>query len=478
MDALVVALLVAATLLTRLPFRTSMLFNWDSANFALATRLYDVTQHQPHPPGYLLFVALGKLLLLVTGDANAALVTVALVLSIFVPPLTYLLGAAMFSRLTGIVAALLVLTSVTFWSYGGLALAYPALGLFSTWVAWSAYRTTWLGDRGAWLPLGIAYGIGGGFRPDLLVFLGPIWLAGLVRLGWRRIAASVLLAALSVGFWAIPTVALSGGLDRYMAVLAAYTDRDVLDRYSSTRGGFGALAYNVRDVVSYAWYALYATALPLMAGVVALVIRRPRPDARWLFFATWLAPVLTFYVVVHIGDPGYAFIFLPALAILAGQAIVGIASWLAGSRSVGAAVAVAAVLAAINAGIFLLYPRQLTAPGIHQSDADVAAKIRAIRSMPNDGSILLLSYDSYRHLQYYLPEWESSLWVDPFAAAPVTTELPPTVEAIVLVDNRLNAERGNRVGATPVETAPMTQIPVKPGQTLTFGAGILDLRSP
>ena len=128
--------------------------------------------------------------------------------------------------------------------------------------------------------------------------------------------------------------------------------------------------------------------------------------------------------------------------------------------------------------IFLFYPRLLTAPGIRSSDREVAAKIQTLKSMPNDGSTLLLSYDTFRHLEYYLPEWSSSLWVDPFSPAPVRTELPPAVRSIVLVDERLNAERGSRTGAEPIAGTTMTRVPVQPGQILTFGAGIVDLAPP
>jgi hypothetical protein len=474
-DALIAGLLGFATLVTRLPFRTTMLYNWDSANFALATRSYDVTQHHPHPPGYFLYVALGHLLLpLSGGDANAALVAVSLTLSGAAPPLTYVLGAALFSRLVGLGGGLFLLTSVTFWSYGGIALAYPALAVFSAWVAWSAYRTSWLGDREAWLPLAIAYGLGAGFRPDLLLLLGPLWLAGLVRLGWRRVIGAGVVAAAGILLWLVPTIALSGGLTKYLAVLQAYTDRDVLDRYSSTRGGLEALISTVRDLVSYTWYALYALVAPLVAGTVALLVRRPRPDGRWLFFALWLAPPLLFYVFIHIGDPGYVFSFLPALALLASQSIVAVACGLAGRRAREAAATTIGLVALLNAGVFLFYPRLLTAAGVRESDRQLAAKIAALRAEPNDGTTVLLSYESYRHLQYYLPEWRSSLWVDPFAAAPQRTALAPETRWLLLVDERLRTQAGRLPGAAPAE-AGMTRVPVRPGQTLTFGAGTLSL---
>src|SRR5581483_9600785 len=71
------AALALLVILTRWPVRTRYLYNWDAANFALGTQVYDVTRHQPHPPGYPYFVGSGALLApLFGGDANAALVAV------------------------------------------------------------------------------------------------------------------------------------------------------------------------------------------------------------------------------------------------------------------------------------------------------------------------------------------------------------------------------------------------------------------
>ena len=43
-----------------LPFLPASLEDLDSINFALGLRHFDVAQHQPHPPGYPLYIALGK----------------------------------------------------------------------------------------------------------------------------------------------------------------------------------------------------------------------------------------------------------------------------------------------------------------------------------------------------------------------------------------------------------------------------------
>src|SRR5579859_3537961 len=69
------ALLVVATVASRLPFMTQTLYAFDSANYALAVRdFYSVAFHQPHPPGYPLYVFFARGIDLLVHDANRSLI--------------------------------------------------------------------------------------------------------------------------------------------------------------------------------------------------------------------------------------------------------------------------------------------------------------------------------------------------------------------------------------------------------------------
>ncbi len=66
------------TVISRIPFASSFLYNHDSVAYALALRQYDITIHQPHPPGYFLYVMLGKLLFKFVPDANVVFVCISI----------------------------------------------------------------------------------------------------------------------------------------------------------------------------------------------------------------------------------------------------------------------------------------------------------------------------------------------------------------------------------------------------------------
>ena len=122
---------------------SQMAFSSDSARFALALRHYDVTQMQPHAPGYFLYVAVAKLLCLIWNDATASLVAVSVISSGVAAALTFSLASSMYGRMVGVASTLLLLTSpvlapliditvpcVSFMLHNGLALQYNAAGSF------------------------------------------------------------------------------------------------------------------------------------------------------------------------------------------------------------------------------------------------------------------------------------------------------------------------------------------------------------
>ncbi len=67
-----VGLLAVVSLAAHLAVLPPTLEDLDSVNFALGVRHFDVAQHQPHPPGYPIFIALGKLGTAVLARAGVA----------------------------------------------------------------------------------------------------------------------------------------------------------------------------------------------------------------------------------------------------------------------------------------------------------------------------------------------------------------------------------------------------------------------
>jgi len=218
MDLLLALGLSLLTVLSRVPYRARMLYNWDAVQFALALQEYDVAKHQPHPPGYVLYVVVGRLLNSLLDDPNQSYVILAIVASGATTFVVYFLARALYDRLTAVTAASLLAVSPLFWFYGSVALTYAGEALFASLVAYLAYRTLQGSERH--LYLSAAYlGLAAGVRQSLLPLLFPLWLGSAI-IGIRR-PIKLLLAlgvmTLAVLTWFLPMVWLTGGLSVYLS---------------------------------------------------------------------------------------------------------------------------------------------------------------------------------------------------------------------------------------------------------------------
>lgn len=309
------------TILSRIPYRARMLYNWDAVQFALALQEYNVAKHQPHPPGYVLYVVLGRFLNGFIGDPNQSYVILAMVASGATTFVVYLLTRALYDRLTAVTAALLLAVSPLFWFYGSVALTYAGEALFASLVAYLAHQMLRGNDR--YLHVSAAYlGLAAGLRQSLLLLLFPLWLGSAIA-GIRRPRALILafsVMILAILTWFLPMIWLTGGLSVYVeACLELFAS---VVRPTSILGEGSALAAlaQFRDLLESTAVGLG----PLLLAILALPFYRGRHGwgrPEW-FLLGWVLPPVAFYTLVHFGQPGYVLIFLPALVILLSRVLI------------------------------------------------------------------------------------------------------------------------------------------------------------
>src|SRR4030066_454218 len=209
-DMLLPLSLFFITIITRIPWTSKLLYHWDSVQFALALDKYDITVHQPHPPGYFLYVMMGRILHLFIADANTVFVSISVVFSGLTVACVYLLGKEVFERKIGIVAALLALSSPSLWFHGEVALTYVVEAFFSTAIALFCWRILTGQEKYLWISA-VILGLAGGIRQNTPVFLLPVWLYSVRNMAPRRFVASLCVLAATGLSWFIPMVWMSGG---------------------------------------------------------------------------------------------------------------------------------------------------------------------------------------------------------------------------------------------------------------------------
>jgi 4-amino-4-deoxy-L-arabinose transferase-like glycosyltransferase len=364
---LIAAALFVVSAAARIPFRTQHIFHGDSYGLACGA-LYTLTAH---PPGFIGYCTLVRLAYRFVADLQSAFMIVGILSTGVATALTYLLGAEMFDRRVGLIAAVLYATSLDVSYFSVTALSYAAEGACAT----AAGLTAWLAVKrrsfGWLIAFSMMLAIGGSVRQTTLAFLFPLWLWVVWRSvprWWQRGVALVILF-FTVSLWSGPNAErlakywdqqnisyfesvykLQVAMEQYydsttfgavkyekpeprfhwplvelgVAVWnkvhppSATAPREV--RTASASNAFRMLRYQTAKVLFYGAVALgLATAFVLLA-----LLRRVRGtfgSERWIFLALWILPAALFYALNHFGAWGYLLIFLAAFAVIAAQSI-------------------------------------------------------------------------------------------------------------------------------------------------------------
>ncbi|HEX7830187.1 MAG TPA: glycosyltransferase family 39 protein [Thermoanaerobaculia bacterium] len=390
-DWLIAAALFAISALARVPFRTEHIFHGDSYGLA-AGALFTLTAH---PPGFIGYCTLVRLVYLVCGDLQTAFMIVGIVSTGLATSLAYLLGAQMFDRRVGLIAAVIYATSLDVSYFSVTALSYAAEGFFAT----AAGLTAWMAVKKrsfAWLvAFSVTLAIGGSVRQTTLAFLFPLflWVAWrAVPKWWQRVVALVVLF-FTVSLWSGPNaerlakywdqadlsyvesvyklqvamaqyydsaqfgavkyeraeprfhwplVELGVALWNKVSPPAADAPREV--RLASASNALKMLRYQTAKVLFYGTIALGLATLFVLLALLKRV-RITFGAERWIFLGLWILPAALFYALNHFGAWGYLLIFLAAFAVIAAQAIAVLFAqrW----------VVVTAIIALINIAVFL-----------------------------------------------------------------------------------------------------------------------------
>jgi hypothetical protein len=325
-----VLIIAAIYLVAHLAFLAPSLEDIDSINFALGLRHYDVAQHQPHPPGYPVYIALGK-----NGEGRAGsnrTITGIASHGISVPGhlvtdrRCYSADRRVFHlhrRLdsvdgtvgdcpSGRDSALLARGSRPMSDMPGLALALVAQALFLK-------GTT---DRRAIVIGAVIAGIAAGVRVQTACLTVPLFAFALVKQRREGVLWVVTrpVAAMALGglVWAIPLIALSGGLERYLVALGSQAGEDLAwTGMLWTTPTPRRLLFALWETFVLPWDSV---PLAIVVGVIALIgvsVAWLRQRRAVLLLALAFAPYAIFHLVfqetVHVR---YAMPTLPAMAWL------------------------------------------------------------------------------------------------------------------------------------------------------------------
>ena len=418
----VLAALALIFALAHVPFLANSLEDIDSVNFALGVRDFNVAEHRPHPPGYPVYIALGKVATAMTGmvmsnaPASAvearALAVLSLLAGIAAMVCLYGVFSSLTSRAPGSVSPWTTLnieafaaTAVTvscplFWYLAarpmsdlpGLAFALAAQACLM--LAWWRQCPGPDGDRrlapammsgsGRMIVIGsLLAALSIGMRSQTVWLTLPLLVLVLLDRVGRGVAGAMIGGGIMfvVGglAWGLPLLVVSGGLGPYLAALGSQAGEDfaggeMLYPNPSPRAAAFALMRTFLD--PWDSLALGAVVLGLAAAGVAHLLMR---DRRTLVAVVAMsAPYLAFHLAFQ--DTSFIRYALPIVPAVVFLAIRGAA--LATERGVMVAAAALAV------GSVTIASPVLAAYGAEASPT--VRVLAAMRAASQDGSPVAL----------------------------------------------------------------------------------------
>lgn len=201
------------------------MWDWDEALFCLGVRHYDVVQHNPHPPGFPLFIAAAKLVRPLADSDFRALQIVTVAGAIALLPVLFALGRELRMPFpTALLGSLLCVFFPNVWFYGGTAFSdLPATALVA---GACVLLLRGCRSRSSYFLGALVLGISIAFRPqNVLIAVVPGLLAT-----WFRVRKHWLDAAVAAAIGALVLVVSYGG-----AALASESVRGFFDAMSAQR---------------------------------------------------------------------------------------------------------------------------------------------------------------------------------------------------------------------------------------------------
>ena len=400
--------LAAVFLVGHLPFLASTLEDIDSINFALGLRDFDPGRHQPHPPGYPIYIALAKVAHLVLNEPHALAVWGAVFGALSVFPLLRLFQS--FDQMDGLVgvapvtawtwvspaalATLLTVTAPLYWmtavrpmsdmvGFGAVILAQALLATAfvrqfqdmpdardrpDAAVAGRSARIILLGALAAALAIGI--------RSQAFWLTIPLLAVVLFSRTGRGAAGAWIGASVwfscGVLLWLIPLLVASGGPSAYLRVLRLQAAEDwVRSDLLATHPSARRLAFGLYDTFIAHWAGLGWIVLVLAAvGVVAILWRQRRAS---VVIVAAFAP----YFVFHLGfqESAHTRYVLPLVPVVVYCAVRGL--WLLGRAPAVVTTVSCAVIALVQVvPVTALYSS--TGSPVSRALADVRAEAERV----------------------------------------------------------------------------------------------------
>lgn len=389
----------AILLLTRIMFLSPWLEDWDSVQFALALHNYSLVDHQPHPPGYPIYVALGKILNSIISNDNLSFTILSSVLGALTTILFYLLVKNITGR-TYLALSSTILFSVTpiHWVLSEVALTNVPGTFFTVLTALLLYkgkespRFLYAGSLFGGLTLGVRfaeYSIVGALLILVLIY----------RRSFSAALKSIILFSFGLLLWLVPLIINTGWsnfLSAYANQASYIITHDSLVQYTS-----------ILDRLVRIWelflmgYSIYFIAILLL---IIWQLRKIKSYAtiqpfNYLFVSIWfLSYLIPLVFIYNLEVPRHLLPLLSPLVLLSTLSINKILT-----NHFALMIYIIIVVAIFFTSLGMVKKQKAIVP-------PTIAPVLYVKGNFSPEETILVTTFTYRQFQYYAPEFRKNYY--------------------------------------------------------------------
>ena len=396
----------------RAPFLSFWLEDWDSVQFALGIGEFSIIKHQPHPPGYPLYIVLARILNFFVQNEVLSLTFLSFFLGILAIVPLYLLSVRMFGRVSAVVSVILYIFIPVSFVLSEIGISnIPGLFFYLLFIYFlyidkeKKQYWPWLGFFGG-LVLGVRF-------TEFLIIISLLVFVVVTKGKVREWLSTGAMFAFGVGVWFVPII-LTTGLSNYKIANASTVEYLV----RQGRLGSGVFIENILVERLSSFFELFLKGFTPGLALILLVVvfltfmnRRLWKEERFRFIFVWFGAYFFPFLYLHLRfyyDLHLVQYVLPTLIPL----IMLFSYWMGVVAKRGGVIR---SIAFVGLGVLIVNLASVSLKEVAlrawNTPPTIAPVLYVRGSLPVDDTTIVSSF-IYRQFQYYAPEFQNYYGVE------------------------------------------------------------------
>lgn len=397
----ILLIITILSFLIRLSFRSNYPDDWDSVQFVLAIENYSISDHQPHPPGYPVYIFFGRVVNILMKDPLKSLVLLSVFFGSLSIAMTYILTEKFFGRNVAALSSIILSLTPAHMLYSEVAMSDIMSLFFIVTIIYLLYMGI---ESQKYLYIGsFVLGVIIGVRLTDIILLSILFIVFIYRKKLKEIIVSMTLIVIGVSIWLIPII-VDTGLDTLIKLENGQYYTSVYN-FRTINLGLLKVFESLNNLLIGGWsYIFYVFVAITLIFVIFKILNNRRVfftvfiDKRIVFITFWLLIYLISsslnYILVH---ERYLLPLYVPLSIIFSYSMVKILDTTK-EKSMKISLFVIFMIIVTSMGyqaIIIVHDISITKP------APVQAAEFISRNYDHNDTIIMTK-GSYKHLKYYL----------------------------------------------------------------------------